>query len=94
MAKLVTRLEALGSASMRFTCFSIAPGLRQSARRGERQQFLIRAGVPQEERKPRSQFQIGESELGVWRLRPSARESPRYRNSGLARTAATTCSIP
>ena len=27
MAKLVTRLEALGSASMRFTCFSSAPGL-------------------------------------------------------------------
>ena len=27
MAKLVTRLEALGSASMRLTCFSTTPGL-------------------------------------------------------------------
>ena len=59
---------------MRLTCFSIAPGLGQSARRGERQQFLVRAGVPQEERKPRSQFQIGESELRVWRSALAARE--------------------
>ena len=63
MAKLVTRLEALGSANMRRTCFSIAPGLVNPPPRGERQQFLVRAGVPQEEGKTRSQFQIGESEL-------------------------------
>ncbi len=32
IAKLVTRLEALGSANMRRTCFSIAPGLVKPSR--------------------------------------------------------------
>ena len=67
IAKLVTRLEALGSASMRLTCFSIAPGRGQSIRRRERQQFLVRAGVPEEEGEPGGEFQIGESELRVGR---------------------------
>ena len=69
MAKLVTRLEALGSASMRLTCFSKLMDSRtgQPIRRGERQEFLVRAGVPQEEGKPGGEFQIGESELGIGR---------------------------
>ena len=51
------------------------------ARRRKRQQFLVRTRIPQEEGKTGSQFQIGESKLGIGRcpLRPANRAVEKIR---------------
>ncbi len=45
---------------MRLTCSSIAPGLVKPPAEASVIQLFVRTGVPQEEGKPRCQFQIGE----------------------------------
>ena len=103
MAKLVTRLEALGSAIMRRTCFSIAvcpsaPGLvNPPAAASVSSSSSGPVFHRKKERREASSRSVRATSFCWWerilRTTPLSRIG-RYRNSGLASTAATTCSIP